>query len=415
MKKAVLIRWLKYQQVETDEMEDLARAAGYTIIREDRFKSDKPHREHFIPVQKFENLKEFLEDYKYEEVTILIDGSIYPHQMQEIKNQTGCEVVDKVMLVLEIFELRASTKDVLLQIEMAKLIYTSPQVTTMISQNVQTERQARERGSGEQITDVAKTNISNRIAKIRKQLNAMKSRTDLSISRDGVLRIPIIGFYSAGKSTLFNILTGSDQEVHEEAFTTMFSKIQRSKKFGYPLDFVDTVGLVDLPNNVLNAFNLLLEPLFSTPVITIALDSTIFLNEWEIQLSQINDIIHRFTKDREPKFIVIHTKVDQTDKGTLRGRSDILNTFYEDGTYVEIATRKDKPELAIEAFIKAFEYLAEDLLVHFEFKEVTPAALSSIFDLARVEEQEWGNHGTCKVKGTTLHALFTQIQEHGMR
>ncbi len=417
MKKAVLARWIKHGELQTDEMIDLARAAGYRIEKLIEFKTDKPHRDHFIPQQKFEGLKEFLEERQAEEYTILIDGYIYPHQMIEIKNQTECEVVDKVMLVLEIFESKASTKDVMLKVAVANMIYTSPQVTTMISQNVQTERQARERGAGEQITDVAKTNISNRIARIRKQLNGMKSRTDLSLSNDNVYRVPIIGFYSAGKSTLFNILTGSEQEVHEEAFTTMFSKIQRSDKFGYPLDFIDTVGLVDLPNNVLNAFNLLLEPLFSVPVITIALDSTLLLNEWERQLEHINEIIFRFTRDREDevKFIIVHTKIDEADKGMLRGRSDILKVSYPEGSYIEIASRKDRPENVVEEFKKAFEFLAGELIVNFRLESVTPSALSAIYDRARVDSQEWSTDGTCQVEGVTLKPLYSEIQQHASR
>lgn len=411
MKEAIVVKWQRFNWIDTGEIMDLTRSLGYEVLEEITFRGEKPHPKHFIPYEKLQQILEYQSS--KEDLTIIVDGDIRPYQLVELESLTGFTVIDKVMLVLEIFKEKASSKDIQLQIELANLQYSAPKMQTEISQNVESDRQARDRGSGEQIKDIAKSNINHRIAKIRQQLQEIQKKRTQSQEDDKILKIPVIGFYSAGKSTLFNILTESSQEVDAAAFTTMFTKIQRSEVLGYPLDLIDTVGLVDLPDNVLNAFNLMLEPIFSSRIIMVVFDSGLLRDQFLHQLSHVQEVVNRFSEffDEYAKFLIVHSKTDLAEPAEIKARQKIIASQDWIRSYREFSTRHDQPEQVIADFKEHFELLNFTDMEHYTLESVSPALLSKLYDFSRVEEQEWNSDGTCTVSGVTYASLYGMIQK----
>jgi GTPase len=412
MKPAVIVFWKKFNWLDSQEIEDLVQARKFKIIDIITFKGDKPNQKHFVPLAKVEEIKAL--SLNHENLVIVIDGNIRPYQIVELENMTGITVIDKTMLVLDIFREKASSKDVQLQIDLAELTYKLPQYQSQISQNLESERQARDRGSGEQLKDITKSNINNRISRMRKQLEEIRIKQQKSQKTDEVIKIPIIGFYSAGKSTIFNILTNANQEINSEAFTTMIVKTSRSDVFGYPIDFVDTVGLVDLPDNILNSFNLLLEPLFDSKIIIITLDSSLLRDHWLHQLDHVRQVVQRFKNDTSDdlwRFIIIHSKIDLTENSEIFEKRKIISQQDWLKSYIEIESSSKKPEILIEELKLALEKLFEDLYEEFYLENVPASHLSKIYDLSRVDDVVWNEDGTCNIKGSTYDNLYGQIQK----
>ena len=389
------------------EIHDLAEAAGYEILYELKYRGSKIDRMNFLPQSWLEDLEYEIQDLDHE--VMIVNQSLSPLQVSSLETHYETRVIDKIMLVLEIFAQKASTNEVKLQIELANLLYTYPRAQSSLQRNLMSERQARMMGRGEQLKDIVEANVRHRVAQLKKKLAEHERRTQ-SRNASEALKIPIVGFYSAGKSTLFNSLTGSDiQEVDSMAFTTMFAKTSRTNIFGYPVDLLDTVGLVDLPKNVLNAFNQMLKPILNAPVVVIVLDSTLKIAELANQLKYIKRVFVDNAPDAERKYIVVFSKTDLVDWSLLKGKSVLVE---EEEWLVGapiLFTQKDDPEKIRREFVEVVERLIESDLVYFEFDDVSPKHLSKFYEWARVGDVVWNNHGTCNIKGVTTHNWFVKL------
>ncbi|MHA2404619.1 MAG: HflX-like GTP-binding protein, partial [Candidatus Kariarchaeaceae archaeon] len=252
--KAVVLRHLPRKWIRaTREIYDLADAAAYEIVNEITFYGEHSQPKTFLPEMKIQDLQFLIEEEDIDK--ILIDGSIHAKQMLALEEITDLEVMDKPMLVLEIFSNRANTADIQLQIQLAQLKYSVPRMVSKLGEAVQSERPGFG-GTGEQVTEILVSDLKRRIRNMEAKLEGYRSKVDDS-SEIIIPRLPLIGYYSAGKSTLFNILTSQNRETSEQAFTTMILKSARTKIAGYSLELIDTIGLVDLPSDILSAFDVM--------------------------------------------------------------------------------------------------------------------------------------------------------------
>ncbi|RMG42216.1 MAG: HflX family GTPase [Methanobacteriota archaeon] len=408
--KAVLISHLpKHGLPEDPEIHDLAVAANYEIVHEFKYRGSKIDRMNFLPQSWLEDLQFELEEKQYD--LIIVNKSLSPMQVSNLETHFERRVLDKIMLVLEIFDKKASTKEVKLQIELANLLYTYPRAQSSLQRNLMSERQARMMGRGEQLKDIVESNVRHRVAKLRKKIEELE-RQGLSRKEGEAVKIPIVGFYSAGKSTLFNILVGEDiQDVHHEAFTTMFAKTSRTKIFGYPVDLLDTVGLVDLPRNVLNAFNQMLKPIMTARVIVIVFDSSLDLSIFEDQLKYVRRIFTTSEETVPRKFLVILSKVDLASKVQIEEKRRILSEEeWLGGSETRIMkTRMDDPDCIRSKFVENFEFLMSDEIIEFSFVGVHPRNLTKFYDWCRVDDVQWHDDGTCTVKGKTTRDWFIKL------
>ena len=410
MDKAIFVLWKHPFNKSNSEMKSLCKVANLDIVHEITFRRLKPHPRYFLPEKKLDELQEFFT--KEAEYKIVIDGQILPPQHARLEKKFDCEIFDKVTLILLIFENKAKSHFVQLQIELAKQVYLAPYMLSKISQNVSSEKQARERGRGEQITHYSKSAHASKVAKLKKQIKLQLVDSGISSSSDKIPRIPIIGFYSAGKSTLFNILTDSTQATHEDAFTTMFTKVTRSKKLGYPLDFIDTIGLVNLPFNVLNAFQRMLIPFFSSLVLLVVLDSTLLLAKLEEQITHILLLITKFTRKDSPKIIFILTKMDLNECKICKG---VRRFLIEDKTvniYRLICVRKDKPDSIISKLEKTVQELLWNSFNKFDLKSINASQMSKIRNFAKVEIITWNKDGTCNIEGKIFYSLMQSFGDY---
>ncbi len=206
-------------------------------------------------------------------VLVVVDGTLTPLQQRTLEKHWSCKVIDRTGLILEIFGARAKTSEGKLQVELAALTY---QRSRLVRSWTHLERQRGGvgflGGPGEAQLESDRRQIDVRIKGLKQSLSAVK-RTR-SLHRKGRKRVPypiiaLVGYTNAGKSTLFNQLTGADVLVADKLFATLDPKMRAARlPSGREVIYSDTVGFVsELPTTLIAAFRATLEEVVEADLI----------------------------------------------------------------------------------------------------------------------------------------------------
>ncbi|MCY3412314.1 MAG: 50S ribosome-binding GTPase [Candidatus Heimdallarchaeota archaeon] len=374
-------------------MRELAEAAGFKVLAELSFR--KINKVNYLPELRMQEMDYLIETHKINHIIINEPLSIkYIRKFEEHFDNDDIVVIDKPMLILEIFEKKASSADIQLQINMAKLKYTQPRMRQELGVSLRTEKQARDRGAGETATEIMKSDMRGRISTMQSRLDELLELKRSTILSTTVPKIPILGHYSVGKTTLFNILTENKRETGSEAFTTLLLKSSWSRITGYPVEFVDTIGLVDLPPQVLDAFQLMLEEVFASHVLALCLDASTEEHQFDGQLASLLKYYEKFASETvKYKVLFILTKCDLIDQSQYYKLSAKIDSEVEDKPYISeyeiIGVRADKLELTQNAVARILDSLLDDSLISVKYKGLTPSELSMLYTHAKVSDEVW--------------------------
>ncbi len=210
---------------------------------------------------------------------LIFDRELSAGQLRSITNQTELRVIDRSMLILDIFAQRAVTSEGRLQVELAQLRYSLPRLTETDTGLSRLTGGIGGRGPGETKLEVGRRRIRKRIADLEKKMAKVSSQRDLRRERRrerGVPVVGLVGYTNAGKSTLLNTLTSSKVFVESKLFATLDPTTRRMR---FPDErevvFVDTVGFIrELPKELLNAFKATLEEIGEADVLLHVVDSS---------------------------------------------------------------------------------------------------------------------------------------------
>ena len=237
-------------------------------------------------------------------------------QKYNLQRQFGVPVLDRYEVVLQVFEQEARDRVSQLQLDLARLQKSFPFIKVSESERLLKERPARRggRGPGEYAYHAQLQQVRKRIAKVNKELarhrrehrQRMRKRYEL-----GVPMVCLVGCYNAGKTSLFNALTGADKEVSDRPFTTLASKWSMT---GNPeIFFADTIGFaLDLDPELISAFQLNLDDMRASDVVLLVVDTTDLLQLLRMKLESSLDILQA-TGINEERIIVVLNKVDSVD------------------------------------------------------------------------------------------------------
>ncbi|MCH8905648.1 MAG: 50S ribosome-binding GTPase [Candidatus Heimdallarchaeota archaeon] len=390
--RAISIFHKKYRWMDDhQEMSDLILASGHSEITSLSFK--KIQNKNYLPQTKMEQLKDLLEQYQVN--TIIFNEALSVKHVQKLVQ--GLErddiiILDKPMLILQIFALKANSKEIQLQIKLAEIKYVIPRMRQELGVTLHTDKQARERGTGESLADIMKSDFKSRISDMEKQLEAFQNAS-AHVSR--VLTFPVLGFYSVGKTTLFNILTGSSRETDSQAFTTMFLKSSWSKLLGFPVEIVDTVGIVDLPAMIIDSFSMMLRRIFSSPHLIICADTAMDLQFFTDQLDGLANYYSKFAHSGlKYRILFVLTKCDNLSELKFNEYRQLLTNLIMQGKFpceqFEImGARSDRPKYVQQTFVAKIEKLLEGELLELDFLDLTPSESSKIHDFANVRSEVW--------------------------
>lgn len=237
----------------------------------------------FIGEGKLQELNGLLFD--LDEITVLFNGQLSPSQTLNISETLGGrKVIDRTTLILDIFAKNAKSSEGKLQVELAQLKYIYPRLKGKGEALSRLGGGVGTRGPGETQLETDRRYIRGRIDYLENKLKETEKRRSLQTERrkkDNVKTIALVGYTNVGKSTLMNLLTGSDVYVKNELFATLDPTARKLEIEGVDFLLVDTVGfLQDLPHNLIEAFKSTLESALNCDLALIVCDGT---GEYEMQ------------------------------------------------------------------------------------------------------------------------------------
>ncbi|MCQ2771227.1 MAG: GTPase HflX [Clostridia bacterium] len=263
--------------VSLAELENLAKTAGAEVIATMVQQKENPDPATYIGSGKLKELSMLCIENKID--TVIFDCELQPSKIKNIEDGIGRDVMvmDRSMLILDVFALHAVSSDGKLQVELAQLKYTVPRLIGKGTQLSRLGGGIGTRGPGESKLETDKRHVQRRIESLEAELAEMnKNRAVQRASRDrsGVFKFAIAGYTNAGKSTLMNYLTQADVLVEDKLFATLDPTTRKyNLPSGTSVLLTDTVGFIrNLPHHLIKAFKSTLDEVAYSDGIIIVID-----------------------------------------------------------------------------------------------------------------------------------------------
>lgn len=250
---------------------------------------------------------------------VIFDDELSPIQLRNIERVLGCKVIDRSMLILDIFARHAVTREGKIQVELAQLKYMLPRLLGMGTALSRLGAGIGTRGPGETKLESDRRHIRRRIGHLQAELKEIKSHRDLLRRRREKEEVPVaalVGYTNAGKSTLLNAMTGAQVLAADKLFATLDPTIR-----ALPLPdgreplLVDTVGFIrKLPHHLIEAFKSTLEEAVYADLLVIVIDSA--SEEYERHIQVVNGILNDIGASGKPT-IYLFNKIDQKPENVV--------------------------------------------------------------------------------------------------
>lgn len=315
---AVFDTSVKEKAVEAilEEMSLLTRSAGGQVIAKIYQKREKPDRSLLMGKGKAEEVKEFIQNNPID--LVIFCNHLNQLQQRNLENILEIKVIDRTRLILDIFATRARSLEGKLQVELAQLLYLLPRLTGKGIELSRLGGGIGTRGPGETKLEVDRRRIKKRISIIKNKLDKVILNRDIQRKKRSSKPVPVVsmvGYTSAGKSTLFETLTGEVSHISRMLFTTLDPVMRRVDlgeiHRGYYFLLSDTVGFIrEMPKELFDAFKATLEEMIQADIILHVID---FSNPDHInQQMEVQKILDKMEIPPE-KIMVVYNKIDRMD------------------------------------------------------------------------------------------------------
>ncbi|WP_089609615.1 GTPase HflX [Dehalobacterium formicoaceticum] len=338
------------------ELEQLAETADVSVVGKDIQKRNRPDAATYIGQGKVRDIQLLAQAEGID--VVIFDDELSPAQQRNLENLIGVKIIDRSMLILDIFAQRAWSNEGKLQVELAQLKYLLPRlmgqgtVLSRLGGGIGT------RGPGETKLEVDRRRIRKRITDLEQRLEMVKKSRALHRKRWAAMELPVValvGYTNAGKSTLMQALTGAQVLIEDKLFATLDSTTRKVDfSDGRSFLLTDTVGFIrKLPHHLIAAFRGTLEETVEADLLLHVLDGS------SEQAEEQGDTVHRVLKDLGIGDKPIITVINKADLVTYEGTIKRLLHQYEPA--VAVSARK---KTGLEALLKMIEEtLHQDLLL----------------------------------------------------
>ncbi|MEG1869277.1 MAG: GTPase HflX [Oscillospiraceae bacterium] len=294
-----------------DELAELAKTAGAEVVARATQKRTNFDNATCLGKGRLAQLAEFISNGEID--LMIFDHELSPAQLRNIEAVVNCGVLDRTMLILDIFASRATSNEGRLQVELAQLKYRLPRLIGMGNILSRLGGGIGTRGPGESKLESDKRHIYRRIDMLNEELNQLKGRRDRLRERrkkDDYITVAIVGYTNVGKSTLLNALTDSGVLVEDKLFATLDPTARAlALPDGQTVMLVDTVGLVNrLPHHLVEAFKSTLEE---------AANADLILNMCDVSNPDFDEqlrVTHELLKALKAEDVPTLTVLNKADK-----------------------------------------------------------------------------------------------------
>jgi GTPase len=274
-------------EASLNELTELAKTLGYIVVKTFLQKRMGFDMRAYLGAGKRQEIREFVEneiETGAEEIqALLVDHEISPSQARNLELEVGCEVMDRTMVILEIFHRNARSRAARAQVEIARLGYMAPRLREAAKlAGPQGRQRSGEggRGAGESQTELDRRKIRDRIAELQLEIVAMnaerKTQSARRHERKGLAAVALVGYTNAGKSTLMRALTGSEVLVANKLFATLDTTVRALYPESVPRVLVsDTVGFIkNLPHGLVASFKSTLDEALDASLLLHVIDAS---------------------------------------------------------------------------------------------------------------------------------------------
>jgi GTPase len=331
---------------------------------------------------------------------VVVDHEITPSQARNLERATGAEVLDRTGVIVDIFRRHARSREARLQVEIARLNYVAPRLRESTGGK---ERQ-RGRGTGEAAIELDRRKIRDRIAELREQLAAIqKERDHRREARQDQLRVALVGYTNAGKSSLMRALTGSQVLVEDKLFATLDTTVRALQPETKPRILVsDTVGFIKkLPHDLVASFRSTLDEALEAALLLYVVDAADPTHQAQLEVTRT---VLRDIGAQDVPWMLLLNKADRLDAGA---RASLRREHPEKDAMILSAHDPGDVAALRQRILSFFEgrMIEEDLFVPY----ARQALLGEVYDSARVVTEEYDEAGT-RLRVRALPAAIARLR-----
>ncbi len=376
-------------EASLDELERLADTAGIAVLGRYSQKRNQPERSTYFG-------KGFLEELSHkffgaQADVLIINEELSPMQGRNIEKTFSMQVMDRTELILSIFHRHAKTKEAKLQVKLAELQYQLPRLRRLWGHfdkergSVRSTGGAATRGMGEKQIEIDKRLIRDQIRKINKAIDSISQHKETQRKqRDKTVKICLVGYTNAGKSTLFNRLTDAGVLVEDRLFATLDSTSRQLKlNTGDPVVISDTVGFIShLPHHLIASFRATLMEAVDADLLLHVVDISDPRHEYYIE--QVNEVLQSIGAADIPQILVLN-KSDLLDERMAK----LLSRYFEDS--VTISAAKD---INIDVLLEGIEEKVHNNQVYsLKLPYAQTGMVSRLHEIGQIQSEDYREDG----------------------
>lgn len=302
-----------------EELAFLAETAGATTTRTFTQRLPFPNPKTYVGKGKLEEIRAYIKACDIE--LVIFDDELSPSQLRNIEGELTCKVLDRTILILDIFASRASSFHSKTQVELAQLQYMLPRLTRMWTHLERQKGGIGLRGPGESQIETDRRIIQMRITLMKERLQDIDKQMSIQRGNRGQLvRVALVGYTNVGKSTLMNVLAKSDVFAENKLFATLDTTVRKVVIENLPFLLTDTVGFIrKLPQQLVESFKSTLDEVREADILVHVLDLS--HPNFEEQFNVVNETLHEIDNTEKPSILVFN-KIDAFSPQELDGDED---------------------------------------------------------------------------------------------
>jgi len=309
-----------------DELEFLTYTAGGEVKKRFTQRMDMPNSKTFLGSGKLDDVRVFIQENNV--TTAIFDDELTPSQQKNIEAVLECKVLDRTLLILDIFAQRAQTSYARTQVELAQYQYFLPRLTGLWTHLERQRGGIGMRGPGETEIETDRRIVRDKISLLRKKINTIdKQMATQRGNRGDLIRVALVGYTNVGKSTLMNVIAKSEVFAENKLFATLDTTVRKVVIKNLPFLLSDTVGFIrKLPTQLVDSFKSTLDEVREADILLHIVD--ISHPTFEDQIASVDKILGEIESSDKPTIMVFnkidsykHETIDEDDIITERSKA----------------------------------------------------------------------------------------------